>query len=156
MRNVEYQSQAVEPAFALVQQSLDTLKQATEGFGSSVAGMIPGTDANWAKKHFQDQAKALLGAIVARQAGEGSRLSDEDRVAYSQASTIVNNTILLPGGVEDAQKRLSEAKQLIDTVIQRRRGGGVVAPGTPSGGGGVSPNVQRVLDLIRQRQGNAQ
>lgn len=134
MRNVEFQAQAVEPAFELVQKSLDTLKTQMEGFGSTVAGVVPGTNTYYAKTRFQDQAKALLGAIVARQAGEGSRLSDEDRRAYSQASTLVNNLILLPGGVEEAQDRLNDAKGLLNQVMQRRRGGGVVAPGAPVGG----------------------
>lgn len=143
-RNADTQSQAVEPAFDLVQQSLDSLKKASDAsmFGNA-AGVVPGTDVNWAKKHFQEQAKAFLGAIVARQSGEGSRLSDEDRVAYSHAAAIVNDTLLLPGGIEEAQKRMTEVKALLTNIIQRRRVGGSMAPGgapaqpaAPAGGGG--------------------
>lgn len=152
MRNVEYQSQAVEPAFELVGKSLDTLEQATRGIGGKITGAIPGTQAYYAKTRFQDQARALLGAIVARQAGEGSRLSDEDRKAYSQAATLVNNLVLLPGGVEEARSRLNDAKMLLDQVMQRRRGGGVTAPGAPpSQPGELDPAVQRILDMIRSR-----
>lgn len=132
MRNTEAQATAVEPAFELVQKSLDSLKTAMGATGSTIAGMVPGTQTYYAKTRFQDQAKALLGAIVARQAGEGSRLSDEDRKAYSQASTLVNNVILLPGGVEEAQARLNDARSLLDQVIARRKMSGTQT-GTPSG-----------------------
>ena len=141
-RNADTQAQAVEPAFELVQQSLNTLKKVADAstFGTAT-GLVPGTDVAWAKSHFQDQAKALLGAIVARQAGEGSRLSDEDRVAYSHATAIVNNMLLLPGGIEEAQKRMDEVKALLANIIQRRRGGGVTTMGAAPGGS-VPPRTQ--------------
>lgn len=169
MRNVDYQGQAVEPAFELVRGSLANLKKAMDdSMAPAVAGMIPSTNVNFAKSHFQEQARALLGAIVARQAGEGSRMSDEDRTAYSQASAIVNNLLLLPGGVEEAEKRMAEVEGLLKTVTQRRRNppmfGPSADPTAPLGGppgsakpgatpGKVSPNVQRILDLMRARNG---
>lgn len=120
-RNVEYQAAAVGPAFELVKASLDDFERSIAGgLPGGPSAMIPGTDAYFAKSRFQDQAKALLGAITARQAGEGSRLSDEDRVAYSQASTLVNSAILLPGGVEEARERVLQAEKLLKTVQQRR------------------------------------
>jgi hypothetical protein len=127
-RNLEYQAQAVQPAFDLVERSLDTLEQATSGIGGKIAGMVPGTSASYAKDRFIDQAKALLGAIVARQAGEGSRLSDEDRRAYSQAATLVNNLLLLPGGVQEARARLGDARNLLLDIDRRRGGRGAAAP----------------------------
>ncbi len=149
-RNVEFQSQAVEPALNLVESSLN-------GFADSIAGglpggpsaMIPGTDAYFAKTKFQEQAKALLGAIVARQAGEGSRLSDEDRKAYSQAATVVNNLITLPGGVEAARTRLGEVKQLLDVVMARRRGG-AQAPVAPGGAAPTAPSAPRRIRFDSQ------
>lgn len=143
-RNVEFQSEAVEPALALVESSLDEFSRSVAGgLPGGPSAMIPGTQAYFAKTKFQEQAKALLGAIVARQAGEGSRLSDEDRRAYSQAATVVNNVITLPGGVEAARVRLAEAKALLDSIIARRRGGAQSAPGAaptqpgaPAAGGG--------------------
>jgi hypothetical protein len=154
MRNVEYQAEAIEPAFALVRNSLSNLKKASAGLGGSVKGMIPGTDSNFAKTHFQKQATALLGAIVARQAGEGSRMSDEDRKAYSTAATIVDNQLLLPGGIEEAELRLNEVHALLGAIQARRRGIGAsgAQPAAPAAGG-VSPNVQRILDLMKARNG---
>lgn len=111
MRNTAYQAGAVEPAFDLMEQSLDTLGQTS--WSSPL-------DKMWAQNRFRDQARALAGAILARQAGEGSRLSDEDRRAYSQAATIVNYLIFLPGGIEEARSRLQEARGLINTVQRRR------------------------------------
>lgn len=128
-RNQQYQGQAVDPAFDLVEQSLDTLERT----GAGVKAIIPGTDAYYAKRRFVDQAKALLGAIVARQAGEGSRLSDEDRRSYSQAATLVNNSLLLPGGITEARARIQDARRLLQTIQARRAGGGMAAP-SPSGG----------------------
>lgn len=129
-RNMEIQAAAVEPAFELVNKSLDTLEQATSGVFGKVGGVVPGTSANYAKTRFQDQAKALLGAIVARQSGEGSRLSDEDRRAYSRAATLVNNMILLPGGVAEARARLRDVEALLTNVIARRRGSGTALGST--------------------------
>jgi len=129
MRNTEYQSGAVEPAFELVRQSLQGFKQASAGgLPGAPSAMIPGTDAYFAKSRFQDQAKALLGAIVARQAGEGSRLSDEDRVAYSQAASLVNGALMLPGGIEEAEARVNEAQRLIEEVMVRRKAVGAGRP----------------------------
>lgn len=137
MRNTEYQSGAVEPAFALVRASLDNFKKASEGgLPGAPSAMIPGTDAYFAKDHFTTQAKALLGAIVARQAGEGSRLSDEDRVAYSQAASLVNGALLLPGGPEEAEKRVNEAEKLILQVMERRK---AIGAGRGSAGAPVAP-----------------
>jgi hypothetical protein len=137
-RNLEYQAQAVQPAFDLVERSLDTLEQATSGIGGKIAGMVPGTSASYAKSRFIDQAKALLGAIVARQAGEGSRLSDEDRQSYSQAATLVNNLILLPGGVQEARARLADARNLLLEIDRRRGARGAAAPAA----GGAVPTGQ--------------
>lgn len=133
MRNTEYQAGAVEPALNLVKASLDEFEKASAGgLPGAPSAMIPGTAAYFAKSRFQDQAKALLGAIVARQAGEGSRLSDEDRVAYSQASTLVNSTLMLPGGIEEARGRLLQAEHLLNTILRRRKLAGAGAePGAP-------------------------
>lgn len=134
-RNTEYQAQAVEPALALVSQSLDEFGKSIEGgLPGGPSAMIPGTDAYYAKTKFQEQAKALLGAIVARQAGEGSRLSDEDRKSYSQAATIVNNVLTLPGGVDAAKVRLQQVTELLSQVMQRRKLGssGVGNPTAPT------------------------
>jgi hypothetical protein len=146
MRNTEYQSGAVEPAFELVRQSLQSFKQAAAGgLPGAPSAIIPGTDAYFAKSRFQDQAKALLGAIVARQAGEGSRLSDEDRVAYSQAASLVNGALMLPGGIEEAEARVGEAQRLIEDVMARRKAVGAGHPLTgaaPSRPAGVPPDAQ--------------
>lgn len=143
MRNTEYQSGAVEPAFELVKQSLEGFKQAgAGGLPGAPSAMIPGTDAYYAMSRFRDQAKALLGAIVARQAGEGSRLSDEDRVAYSQAASLVNGAIMLPGGPEEAGARIEQARNLITTVMARRKQVGAGQTPTASmRGGSAAPSV---------------
>lgn len=155
-RNVEYQAQAVAPALSLVEQSLNEFAQSIEGgLPGGPSAMIPGTNAYYAKTKFQEQAKALLGAIVARQAGEGSRLSDEDRKSYSAAATIVNNVITLPGGVDAARARLAEAKTLLDSIMTRRKmgSGAAVPPGatptpaptpTPTPAPGATAPVRRI------------
>jgi len=150
MRNTEYQSGAVEPAFELVKQSLKSFKQAAAGgLPGAPSAMIPGTDAYFAKSRFQDQAKALLGAIVARQAGEGSRLSDEDRVAYSQAASLVNGALMLPGGIEEAEARVDEAQRLIGDVMARRKAVGAGHPlSTPA-----ATTDTRVINGIPYRRG---
>lgn len=161
-RNVEYQAGAVEPAFTLVRQSLDNFKAAAEGgLPGAPSALIPGTDAYYAKSRFVDQAKALLGAIVARQAGEGSRLSDEDRVAYSQAASLVNGALLLPGGIEEATKRIDEAEKLINDVTTRRRAvsGGMLPAGShptaPAAGGVKVQRNKRTGEVRHSLDGGA-
>jgi len=149
MRNMEYQAGAVAPAFDLMEQSLNNLEKTTESIGGKLKGILPGTDSYYAKDRFQKQAIALAGAIVARQAGEGSRLSDEDRRAYSKATTLVNDLILLPGGIKEARDRLTEARALIDEVQQRRSIAGTGAGiGTQSevGSGAGTPDDPIVLE----------
>ena len=119
MRNTSFQAGAVEPAFDLVSQSLDNFEREQGGTGM-LTQMIPGSKAWYAKDHYTAQVKALLGAIVARQAGEGSRLSDEDRVAYSRAAGLVNSALMLPGGAAEARTRLEEARKLINDIQQKR------------------------------------
>lgn len=141
MRNTDYQAQALTPAFESMKESLKVLKGQMGGFAGSVKAVTPGTDAYWAKDAFITKAKALAGAITARMAGEGSRLSDEDRVAYSRASAIVDNMILLPGGVQEAERRLTEVQQLLEQIQARRNraaGGFDTARGTDAGGGAVT------------------
>lgn len=141
MRNTDYQSQALTPAFESMKQSLAVLKGFSGGMTGLASAAVPGTDAYWAKSAFVDKTKALAGAITARMAGEGSRLSDEDRVAYSRASAIVDNMILLPGGVEEAERRLTEVQQLLEEIQARRNraaGGFDTARGTDAGGGAVT------------------
>lgn len=151
MRNTEYQGAAMEPAFTLVRASLDNFEQASKGgLPGAPSAMVPGTDAYYARSRFVDQAKALLGAIVARQAGEGSRLSDEDRRSYSQAAALVNGSLLLPGGIEEARTRIDQAETLLANVQQRRKlsGGGMLQP---DGGGAAPPHpadVDGLLDSI--------
>jgi hypothetical protein len=151
MRNTSYQAGAVTPAFNLVRASLGEYAKAKAGTGN-ITQLIPSTGANFAKDHYITQVKALLGAIVARQAGEGSRLSDEDRVAYSRAAGLVNSTLMLPGGVAEAEKRLNEAETLIGDIQQRRAisGAGAGAPAaTPPSLTGIDPEVQKRLDRYK-------
>jgi hypothetical protein len=124
-RNMEIQGAAVDPAFETMLGALDALEQTMGGDQPGImdraAGVLPGTDTYWAKDNFIKSARALAGAIVARQAGEGSRLSDEDRRAYSEAAAVVNNLILLPGGITEARRRLTEIRKLLANIQARRK-----------------------------------
>jgi len=133
MRNTSYQAGAVEPAYRLANASLDDFDREQGGIGMATQ-LIPGSKAYFARTRFTDQAKALLGAIVARQAGEGSRLSDEDRKVYAQAATLVNGAIMLPGGVKEARARLKQSEDLINVIQQRR-----AISGAGAGAGAVPP-----------------
>lgn len=149
MRNNAYQAGAIEPAFDLVSRSLDNFEKEQKGSGL-ISQMIPGTAAFYAKDHYITQARALLGAIVARQAGEGSRLSDEDRVAYSQAAGLVNSTLSLPGGAAEARKRMNEARKLLDSIQSRRAISGAGA-GAPSSTPSQTPPSAAPIDLTGRR-----
>jgi hypothetical protein len=153
MRNTSFQAGAVEPAFDLVEQSLNDYKRKSKGVGS-VKQVIPGTNAYYAKDHYISQVKALLGAIVARQAGEGSRLSDEDRVAYSRAAGLVNESLMLPGGTAEARKRLNEARDLIRAVQQRRAisGAGSGAQANPPASSDAKPEWEEIAPGVRRKK----
>lgn len=149
MRNTDYQSQALTPAFESLKESLNVLKGVTGGFFDNAAAAIPGTGGYWAKDSFVTKAKAFAGAITARMAGEGSRLSDEDRVAYSKASAIVDNMILLPGGVQEAERRLNEVQQLLEGIQARRnRAAGGFDTNRPDAdpGGGATTTVRNAAE----------
>lgn len=149
MRNTDYQAQALTPAFESMKESLNVLKGHIGGFTGAASAAIPGTDAYWAKSAFVDKTKALAGAITARMAGEGSRLSDEDRVAYSRASAIVDNMILLPGGVQEAERRLTEVQQLLEQIQARRNraaGGFDTSRGDADPGGGAITTVRSAAE----------
>lgn len=146
-RNIEYHAGAVEPVFATVDEALKGLEDASGGPMGALPSAVPGTDAYWARRQYQDLAQNLLSTIVARQAGEGSRLSDQDRAAYAQAISVVRSTILLPGGVAQARKRLDLARKLLAEVESRRQGkpqANVPAPGGKPGGPPAEPSFADV------------
>lgn len=139
MRNTEYQGQSLEPAFQMLQHSLDTLEETLGGdqvgWMDRAKGMVPSTQAYYAKDNFNRAARAFAGAILARMSGEGSRLSDEDRVAYSNAAAIVNDIILLPGGIQESRRRLNQALELLKGIQERRKRAAV---GLPTEGVGMN------------------
>ena len=141
---------AVGPSFQRMRLSLDRFKTARgqgiggTGIGGGIAAAIPTTQANFAMRAFLEQSKALA-ANTARLAGEGSRLSDEDRQAYAAMQSIADEMpfILNEGAVDEAALRLDQAEQLLDEIMKRRQsvqgrpavgtGEGAAAAGVPSG-----------------------
>jgi len=141
---------AVGPSFQRMRLSLDRFKTARgqgiggTGIGGGIAAAIPTTQANFAMRAFLEQSKALA-ASTARLAGEGSRLSDEDRQAYAAMQSIADEMpfILNEGAVDEAALRLDQAEQLLDEIMKRRQsvqgrpavgtGEGAAAAGVPSG-----------------------
>ncbi len=175
--NTSAYESAVGPAFGRMRKSLERYKGARErgiggtGLGGGVMTAIPTSQANFALKAFVDQSKALA-ANTARLAGEGSRLSDEDRRAYAAFQSIVDELpfILNEGAVDEAFLRLDQAEELLGEIMTRRQaaqgrlpvgsgtaedlaGGGALPGSGGEGEGEVGPQIGDVKTFPNGRVG---